>query len=80
MRMCRTQRFLAVHLIFEVTPSPPPFTTVAPSVIPVTHNLRHYTQVNKEVPCNTSHKLLQNYPLNNKALFVLEYSKIPRFC
>ena len=79
MRMCRTQRFLAVHLIFEVTPSPP-FTTVARSVIPVTQNLRHYKQFSKEVPRNTSHKLLQNYPLNNKARFILEASKIPCFC
>ena len=75
MRMCRTHRFLAVHLIFEVTPFPS-FITVTPSVIPVTHNLRHYTQFSKEVPRVPSDKLLQNTPLNNKALSLLEASKL----
>jgi hypothetical protein len=79
MRMCRKHRFLVVRLILEVT-NFLSFTTLALSALSATHNLRHYTQLSKEAPLRPSDKLLQNYPLNNKALFVLQASKIPRFC
>jgi hypothetical protein len=77
-RMCSTHRLLAIHLIFEVTPCSSCI-TVAMSAIPVTQNLRHYAQFSKEAPLQPSDKLLQNYPLNNKALSVVQSSKIPRF-
>jgi hypothetical protein len=77
MRMCRTHRFLDVRLIFEVTLSSP--TTATFPAIPVTHSLRHYRQFSKEVSRHPTDKLLQNYPLNNKAPSVLQASKIPHF-